>query len=199
MTTLTIAIGSLLGTQPNHAAVSIPRLLGSVSIVGGMAPNRVSVTVPRMLGGVSVRATPVNRATLVAVGLLGRCRIRARCLADEWSVAGFPPPVVSSYGYSKDAGITRTEFRSGATRQRRRWGDGRRTVNATFNILSEDLYSLESFINEKGYDWFTIGLITGDNTSEHVRVHVARVKGDPQVGSMYGDTLSMSLELELQG
>lgn len=199
MVTFTITIGCLLGTQPNHAVILVPRLLGSVSVMAGTAANRARVSIPRLLGRVDAHVTQVNRTSMVVGSLMGRCRIRARCLADEWSLNGFPPPVVSSYGYSKDAGLVRTEFRSGATRQRRRWGDGRRSVTATFNIQTEDLFALETFINTKGYTWFTMGLITSDNSSDHIRLHTVRIKGNPKAGNIYGDTFSMSLELELQG
>jgi len=126
----------------------------------------------------------------------GTVRGRGKSFADDWFMAGFPLPKLQGYTYNRDAGLQRTEMYSGATRQRRRWVDGRRTATVSFEIPNSDLYALEQFLTNISYDWFGMSLVTGDNTTQIAEPHTVRVKEDPSFGDLYGEMITVNLEIE---
>lgn len=141
------------------------------------------------------------RAALAGLGSLpsaaGVVRGRGRSFADDWGNAGFPLPRIQDYSYSRDAGLERTEMYSGATRQRRRWTDGRRNATVSFEIPTSDLYELEQFLTNISYAWFGMPLVTGDNATDIAEAHTVRVTADPTFGDVYGENVTVSLAIEL--
>jgi hypothetical protein len=87
---------------------------------------------------------------------------------------------------------------SGATRQRRKWTNGYRKASLTFNVPLEDLRSLEGFVAAYGYDWFNIPLVTENNYNSAAEDHDVRVIADPTVGSVYGDNIDVTLQVEIK-
>lgn len=141
------------------------------------------------------------RAALAGLGSLssaaGVVRGRGRSFADDWAMAGFPLPRMEGYAYAREAGVVRVDMYSGRSRQRRRWIDGRRQADVTFVIPFAKLYALEQFLDLMGYDWFGMGLVTGDNTVATVEAHTVRVMDDPAFGEISGHDIIVTLAIEL--
>lgn len=149
---------------------------------------------------VAGKAVNVFQASSPSSCIVGIVKAAAYNNADVWSLSGFPAPKVEGYSYSRDAGIVRTKFRSGNTRQRVKWDDGRRNATVSFNIELSKLSAMEAFVNNRGYDWFTMGIITEDNLTDYLRAHLVRITSEegPRYGNIYGDTIEVAFEIELQ-
>ena len=183
-----IAVGS--ASLPS-AEEPFSTLLGGRVIAGG------SVSLPSAEGATLVMAAPTRLAMASLPSAEGAVRARAGSLADEWASTGFPLPKLDSYTYQRDAGIQRSQMDSGATRQRRRWSNGSRTASVSFEIGTDKLYAMEAFIASKGYDWFGMSLVTSDNVGIAAVIHKVRCISDPTYGDLYGENISVALQIEI--
>lgn len=84
---------------------------------------------------------------------------------SDWSDMGFPQPDSSSYGYDVDAGLLRTKFGAAKPRQTRAYETGKRTFTITVTFDYVLLTDIETFLYERGFNWFTIDLVSGEDTS----------------------------------
>jgi hypothetical protein len=105
--------------------------------------------------------------------------------------------MVEGYGYTRPSGLVRTPYASGRTRQRRQWRNGFRQATVSFDIDRGILGDVERFISLKGYEWFSMGLITGDNVSSVLETHTVRIIGNPSKGNVYGSQMTLSLKIEI--
>jgi hypothetical protein len=62
----------------------------------------------------------------------------------------------------------------------------------------DDLQNLESLLNDFAYDWFNMPLVTEDNETYVAQDHLVRVKDNPTFGNTYGDTIEVSLQVDVQ-
>lgn len=115
-----------------------------------------------------------------------------------WSSTGIGAPHTQTYTYLADRGLVRTEMDSGIFRQRRKWTNGYRTATITFHLLPDQLARFEGFLSGYGYDWFVIPLITESNAGATLQDHTIRAVSDPSFGSLYGDAVEVSLQVEIQ-
>ncbi len=173
------------------AAGQIIALQAALVIPSGMVSLLSAAGVP---GGM---AQPVCTARVALASASGRVGGRIRSLGDPWTLAGFPLPRLSGYTYSRDAGLQRTKMHSGATRQRRKWNNGRRNATVSFELETSLLYRFEEYLASYGYDWFNLPMVTGDNASSLQELHVVRVTGDPTYGDLYGENITVTLPVEL--
>lgn len=97
-------------------------------------------------------------------------------------------PTVVGYGYAPDAGLSRVEMQDGVIRQRRKWSNGRYTINLRFEFTQECLTAADAFFEETGSDWFTIALITGKTGPDPV-IHTVRLVDNPNVRMMSGQRM----------
>lgn len=130
---------------------------------------------------------------------MGGFRGAATNQSDTWVGLELPPPQVSSYQYTGGPGLIRTAMESGQVRQRRKWTDRYQTARVSVIVPIAQLGAVEAFIDAKGYEWFGMGLVTGDADSVEPVTHVVRIMSDPGYSEVFGDTIIMSLDLELQG
>jgi hypothetical protein len=129
---------------------------------------------------------------------LGAIRGVAHSQASGWEIQGLPPPRMTGYEYHRDAGLTRAQWLSGVTRQRRRWLDGRRIATVAVELDTSLLNAFETNLNSFGYDWFNLPMVTGDNTDNLAKLHLVRVIDKPSFGEIYGETITASFTVELQ-
>lgn len=111
--------------------------------------------------------------------------------SSPWASYGLPPPNVSGFGYSIDAGVVRTVFDSGVVRQRRRRPRGRRVYPLAWTLDLASLQTLELFIAAYGHAWFTLPTPAGDLT--------LRIIGPLAVRAAGYDRVSASCEAESAG
>lgn len=130
--------------------------------------------------------------------VIGGTRITGFPATDVWSTAGFECPIVTEYKYSKDAGLRRTQMESGLVRQRRRWADGRRTANVSCRIKQTQIPQIDAFLVSIQYGAFTMGLITGDNSTNTPELHTVRVKENPIFNTFQGLYCKCNLIIEIR-
>jgi hypothetical protein len=122
---------------------------------------------------------------------------KANVYTNEWEIAGLPPPLVDGYQYKANDVLVRTQMASGAWRQRRTWTDGYRTVSVTFSITLPRLSVVEDFVDSKGANWFTMGLVTGNNSTAVRSTYVVRITEDISVDEVDGVRAKVSLPIEI--
>jgi len=181
----------------NEVRIAIDSPLGAPALVAWQPVQGARIALDSPLGTVHIVAVQPVQARIALDSPLGAPRMLVQPLGDQWADAGFPLPNLSGYAYSRDAGLVRTQMQSGAVRQRRRWTVGRRTATITFPIATDMLYALEEFVNQQGPAWFTMGLVTGDNSSQVAAPHVVRITANPAYSSLQGETIEVALSLEI--
>ena len=176
----------MLGQATIRARTALSTPLGAPSSVCNLA-MLVQVAASSPLG--------VIRALVYTTGVawVGDAPAGTAGCASNYSI-----PRRSDYTYQKDAGLERTSMLSGVTRQRRKWRDGRRTATVSFEVPTADLYEMEAWVAEYGYDWFTMRLVTGDNTGLEAEPHIVRIMADPSYGDVYGENITITLSIEVQ-
>jgi hypothetical protein len=182
--------------HPGAIHASSPQVMGEslCSLIAG-SPAFILSSRPVIAEGSTVMA-PVRGILSSGDVVMGRGYAKLINHSNEWEAHELPAPRITGYTMSKDAGLVRTKFFAGNTRQRRRWPDGAETIAASFNITVDKLFVMEEFVNTQGYSWFTMGLVALTNVSSAVEVHTVRIKEDPRVGEVYGDNVTVSLVLE---
>lgn len=190
-----LAYGSL--PEPIEAQVSISRVIGSVNVSTTDSSEEASLAISRIIGTVSVVAGRPVGATIGLSPIIGKIKVEVDKFSD-WSLAGFPLPLVSGYQYAANDSLVRTQMASGEYRQRRRWRDGYRKAQVTFEIDRALIASFETFLDAQGAGWFTMPMVTGDNSSAVAVSHPVRLTGNISVGSLYGDIVQVTLPLEIR-
>ena len=109
---------------------------------------------------------------------------------------GIPLPAISSFGYTSDAGIIRTEFENGQTRQRRRHTTQRKTYSLTWRLSTEWLHWWEQFAQHYGYKWHFLPLVTGQCADWFPLEHPIRYISDYSVELVGVDVWEVSVEAE---
>ena len=171
--------------------------LGDLKVLAGPVVRRALVALPSPLGVLAAVGDVPRAAWLALPSPLGALRVWAQSFVDAWGSAGFPLPRIQGYSYQRDAGLIRTKMLSGANIQRRKWTDAYRQASVSFEIPTSLLYEMEAFIDEQGYDWFGMKLVTGDNYDLNAEIHQVRVISDPSYGDVYGENIVVTLSLEV--
>jgi hypothetical protein len=79
----------------------------------------------------------------------------------RWDAYGIPCPSVDQFSYTVDAGLIRTPMDTGHYRQRRRYSNRPTFYDLSWRVTTPQLHAVESFVQEKGYDWFLLPMVTG--------------------------------------
>lgn len=184
-----------------YVTATFSPLVGRTQVAARLPVPDAVVSVSRVVGTVRPRVagTPEVRCAVQAV--IGRTRIKGYANADAWTTAGYPVPNLEGYTFSRNSGVQRTTMRSGVTRQRRRWQNGRGAAEIVVDLPLALLNKFEADVDAYGYDWFTMPLVTGANAGPAAESHTVRIVGDMRLGSVYGSTIRVNLPIEyvLQG
>jgi hypothetical protein len=118
-----------------------------------------------------------------------------------WPVT-LPPPDRDGYSYSLDFGLLRTPFEGGYIRQRRTAFGMPGFYALTFRMNTAHLGILQKFLDEHGYAWFAMDLVSG--AARYVRpasdclMHRVRFTSNP-LHEMIGPNLwRVTLQAEVQ-
>jgi hypothetical protein len=111
----------------------------------------------------------------------------------------YPQPTITPMAYVSRTGLLRNKMQGGVTRQRRLFNHNPAVYELNFQAHKIDLYPMLAWINEHGYDWFNISLVsdysgTGSTMAEMTTV---RFIGDLQVEALGHDYFSLSVQAEL--
>lgn len=191
---------------PRGVMVELPAPpIGAISAFARMLLTTLDVSLPSPIGEILLTARLIPATQVALPSPIGAINILIEVEGDAWTElwpdsCGFsaPRPRLSGYTYSRDAGLQRTKMLSGATRQRRRWTDGRRKAQISVEVPTGALYVFEEFIANFGYNWFLMPLVTGDNGGPTAELHSVRVIADPTFGEVVGETIVATLDIELQ-
>lgn len=115
----------------------------------------------------------------------------------RWDELDLPTPKLSGYSYTVDAGLVRTPMDSGYHNQRRRWTNRPTRFNLTFEVSTAELQTVSEVVNEYGYDWLYMPLISGANGMPKPMDHVVRFMSDLTVESGGWDYYNVSAVVEM--
>lgn len=196
-----ILVGSSDGVRVELPAPPI----GAIAALARMLLTTLDVSLPSPIGEILLTARLIPATQVSLPSPIGAINLLLKVEGDAWTglwpdSCGFsaPRPRLSGYTYSRDAGLQRTKMLSGATRQRRRWTDGRRKAQISVEVPTGALYVFEEFLANFGYSWFLMPLVTGDNGGPTAELHSVRVIADPTFGEVVGETVVATLEIEIQ-
>ena len=129
----------------------------------------------------------------------GDCgKVMAACFgsAPRWASYGVPAPSISNFSYEVDAGLLRTPFESGYVRQRRRYTHRPTTYDLTWRVTTGGLHAVETLINERGYDWLYVPLVTGQVPKWMAVDHLIRMISNLQVSLIEKDLWEATITAE---
>jgi hypothetical protein len=109
---------------------------------------------------------------------------------SDWSDLGLPLPDMPGYGYTIDAGLLRVGDLE-LPRQKRLYASTPRLFNLRFILTRQELEIAEAFIQDRGYAWFTMDLISGGGPSP-LSVSYVRFMEAPHVSSLGDDTYALA-------
>jgi hypothetical protein len=117
--------------------------------------------------------------------------------AIDWSDYHLPCPSISSFDYEIDAGLLRTQFESGAVRQRRRYKHRPTSYALTWSgLTTSQVQAVEIFAQEQGYNWFYAPLITGQVGRWKVLPHLIRFSSNLSVSLQKKDRWLVTVSAE---
>ncbi len=87
---------------------------------------------------------------------------------SDWTDLGFPCVSASGYGYSFDLGIVRPGVDSAIPDQKVTWRLPQEIFNVSCVVPPEKLVDLEAFFAVAAYTWFTMPLVSGAGTVDHL-------------------------------
>lgn len=193
-------IGSFraLAASPNDTSWSTTRIIGQFLATAHSPQNVARLEISRIVGTFLGGAAGVGVGRFAVARVIGAFSAQARAFGDQWSAAGFPSPTLSGYSYAADMNVVRTKMTSGRYRQRRRWAYGWRQSKLTFRIPTGSLASLRVFLEGTRFSWFTMGMVSGDNTVAQVEPHVVRVIKDPEFSDFSKSDCAVTLTVEMK-
>ena len=80
---------------------------------------------------------------------------------SAWSDLGLPAAQSPDYGYTIDAGLRRTSAETSQARQERAYSTNKRTFTLSFKLTRARLKVAERYLQENGYSWFPMTLLSG--------------------------------------
>ena len=116
--------------------------------------------------------------------------------ARRWADYGVPAPSISSFSYEVDAGLLRTSFDSGYVRQRRRYTHRPTTYDLTWRVRTPQLHAVENLIQERGYDWLYVPMVTGQVPKWMAVDHLIRMTSNLQVSLVEKDIWEATITAE---
>ena len=171
-------------------------LIGRPRIAVRLPVPKAVATVSRVIGAVKPTLFPQPDVYMAVSPIVGRTRIKCLSNVDSWTSAGYPLPSRDGYGVTGNAGLKRTLMRSGKTRQRRRWTAGHGTADISIDLPTSLLNKFEYDISRYGYNWFTMPMVTGANSSLTAESHTVRIIGDVTKGELFGENIKISFPIE---
>jgi len=108
----------------------------------------------------------------------------------------FGYPQQSGYGLKVDAGLVRSTFGSGDTRQRRKRRSFPMEIPVQFKFNTAQLNAFMTFLDMYGYDWFQMKLAVPGATDDIVRWKEVRFSGNPSTSYPAHDTHIVSINME---
>lgn len=115
---------------------------------------------------------------------------------STWSDLGLPALQAPGYGYAVEASLIRTPFGTEHPNQARVNRLNRKEFTAEVLLTQHELNIAEAFIEEHGYDWFTVGVLTGrPSGTAYVDLNV-RLMDSYQVSTVGYNTYRLAIKLE---
>jgi hypothetical protein len=78
-----------------------------------------------------------------------------------WADLGLPYPEESGYGYTIDSGVVRTAIPAAQPRQRRDYDTNKRIFTCSWGLTHAQLRTAETYLQQNGYSWFPLKLLSG--------------------------------------
>ena len=116
--------------------------------------------------------------------------------APRWADYGVPAPSISNFSYEVDAGLLRTPVDTGYARQRRRYTHRPTTYELTWLVTTSDLHAVENLIQERGYDWLYVPMVTGQVPKWMAVDHLIRMTSNLQVSLVEKDLWEANITAE---
>ena len=116
--------------------------------------------------------------------------------APRWADYGVPAPSISNFSYEVDAGLLRTPVDTGYARQRRRYTHRPTTYELTWRVTTSDLHAVENLIQERGYDWLYVPMVTGQVPKWMAVDHLIRMTSNLQVSLIEKDLWEANITAE---
>lgn len=110
--------------------------------------------------------------------------------------SAYPCPQISGYGLTVDRGFRRVTFDNGQSRQRRMYDEGPTVASLAFVLSVSDLYDWQTWVNEFGYDWFTMNLVSKWSATGEPSLHRIRVISDLAIEALAQQFVKVSLTAE---
>lgn len=101
--------------------------------------------------------------------------------APRWLDRGAPCPSIEENGYEIDAGLVRTTWENGRSRQRRKYLTRPTTFKLSWMVNQAGLRKLEQTAMSIGYDWFYLPLVSGQVSKFYSIDHPVRFISNLQV------------------
>jgi hypothetical protein len=111
----------------------------------------------------------------------------------SWAEYGLPSLQESGYGYSINAGLSRTPFETARPRQTRLFATNQHTYNVSVQVTQAQLTTAEWFLTNFGFSWFEAAL-TDDQGAVFPRF--VRATADYSVTVKGYDTYEIGMTLE---
>jgi hypothetical protein len=108
-----------------------------------------------------------------------------------------PLPDREPYGMSLDAGLVRTEFNTGAFRQRRQYRRLPTVLALQFTLRATELHYWQEWANSHGWAWFQIDLESGFGGGAILAPHEVRFIGDLDIASAGWNLVTITVAAEL--
>lgn len=80
---------------------------------------------------------------------------------STWAALGLPYPETSGYKYSIDAGLLRSSISTAQPRQKRQYETNQRSFSVSWVVSYEQLQIAEPYLQQHGYSWFPLQLLSG--------------------------------------
>lgn len=116
--------------------------------------------------------------------------------------ATLPMPDRDGYQYTIEAGLIRTEFTGGYTRQRRTVFGMPAVFNMTFRMNTAQLAILQTFLDLYGWTWFAMDLVSGGarvvRPASDCVLHKVRFISNPSHDLVGANVWRVTLQAEVQ-
>lgn len=114
----------------------------------------------------------------------------------DFDHAFFGYPQQSGYGLKIDAGLVRSTFGSGDTRQRRKRRSFPMEISVQFKFTTAQLNAFHTFMDLHGFDWFRMQIAAPGATDDVVRWKEVRFISNPSTSYPAHDTHILSINME---
>ena len=117
---------------------------------------------------------------------------------SDWANEGLPSGQRKGYAYMVDAGLERTPFDTSQPRQQRINTLGRREFTVAFQLTHAQLQDAITFLEAQGSDWFTMPLLSGEDTNSPCFDLTVRIITDYEVAPVGLKTGYYSLSFQVE-